>query len=121
MTFPLFIGIIAAALTMSGFVPQIARMYRTKSVADISVGTLVQFTLGVTLWAVYGFSVSDPILIGASSVSLLPLVVALGLYFHYQHIHRAPDIAREDLIPMDFYGPGTEIVALFHTGWGMIS
>ena len=95
MTSWFFIGIIAACLTMFGFIPQIARMYRTKSVADISIGTLFQFTLGVTLWAVYGFSVSDPILIGANIVSLLTLVVALGLYFHYKGIQRAPDSAGE--------------------------
>ena len=87
MTIWIFIGIIAACLTMFGFIPQIARMYRTKSVADISVVTLVQFTLGVSLWAVYGFSNSDPIIIGANIVSLSTLVVALVLYFHYQRIH----------------------------------
>jgi uncharacterized protein with PQ loop repeat len=70
-------------------------MYRTKSVADISSVTLFQFALGVTLWAVYGFSISDPILIGANIVSLLTLLVALGLYFHYKDIPRAPDIAGE--------------------------
>jgi MtN3 and saliva related transmembrane protein len=95
MTFWIFIGIIAAFLTMFGFIPQIVRMYRTKSVADISSLTLFQFTLGVTLWAVYGFSISDPILIGANIVSLLTLVVALGLYFHYKGIHRIPDSAGE--------------------------
>lgn len=93
MTYWFFIGIIAACLTMFGFVPQIARMYRTKSVADISVLTLVQFTLGVTLWAVYGYSVSDPILIGANIVSLSTLLVALVLYFHYQRMHLKPDNA----------------------------
>jgi MtN3 and saliva related transmembrane protein len=93
MTFWIFIGIIAACLTMFGFIPQIVRMYRTKSVADISSVTLFQFTLGVTLWAVYGFSISDPILIGANIVSLLTLVLALGLYFHYKGIQRAPEIA----------------------------
>lgn len=90
MTLWIFIGILAACLTMFGFVPQIIRMYRTKSVADISSITLFQFTLGVTLWAVYGFSINDLILIGANIVSLLTLVVALGLYFHYKGIHSLP-------------------------------
>jgi MtN3 and saliva related transmembrane protein len=93
MTSWFFIGIIAACLTMFGFIPQIARMYRTKSVTDISVFTLVQFTLGVTLWAVYGFSISDPILIGANIVSLTTLVVALVLYYQYQRMHREPGSA----------------------------
>jgi MtN3 and saliva related transmembrane protein len=83
MIFWLLIGITAAALTMFGFIPQIVRMYRTKSVADISVVTLLQFTLGVTLWTVYGFSIHDPIVVTANLVSLSTLIVALGLYFHY--------------------------------------
>jgi len=96
MTSWFFIGIIAACLTMFGFIPQIARMYRTKSVADISIVTLFQFTFGVALWAVYGFFVSDPILIGANIVSLLTLVVALGLYFHYKGIQSVPDTAVQE-------------------------
>jgi MtN3 and saliva related transmembrane protein len=96
MTFWFFIGILAACLTMFGFIPQVARMYRTKSVADIRVVTLVQFALGVSLWAVYGFSISDPILIGANIVSFLTLIVALGLYFRYKGIPAAPGIAREE-------------------------
>ncbi|NYT21226.1 MAG: hypothetical protein GKC07_05430, partial [Methanomicrobiales archaeon] len=51
----LLIGILAALLTMFGFVPQLMKMYRTKSVSDVSLGTLCQFTTGVSLWAVYGF------------------------------------------------------------------
>jgi MtN3 and saliva related transmembrane protein len=86
----------AAALTMFGFIPQIVRMYRTRSVADISVVTLLQFTLGVTLWTVYGFSIHDPIVIGANLVSLSTLIVALGLYFHYQRIHHNQEIALEE-------------------------
>jgi MtN3 and saliva related transmembrane protein len=96
MTFWLFIGIVAACLTMFGFIPQIVRMYRTKSVADISVVTLLQFTLGVTLWAVYGFFISDPIVIGANIVSLSTLVAALGLYFHYQRMYRAAGFFHEE-------------------------
>jgi MtN3 and saliva related transmembrane protein len=96
MTIWLFIGITAAVLTMFGFIPQIVRMYRTKSVADISVVTLLQFTVGVTLWAVYGFSIQDPIVIGANLVSLFTLIVALGLYFHYHRSHHHPEITLEE-------------------------
>lgn len=88
-----FVGGLAALLTMFGFVPQISRMYRTKSVADISVVTLLQFTFGVTLWALYGYSASDPILIVANIISLATLVVALGLYFHYRQIPRHDEIS----------------------------
>jgi len=45
MIFWFFVGIVAAVLTMFGFIPQIIRMYRTRSVKDISVLTLVQLLL----------------------------------------------------------------------------
>jgi MtN3 and saliva related transmembrane protein len=90
-----FVGIVAAALTMFGFIPQIIRMYRTRSVKDISVLTLVQFTLGVALWAVYGFFINDLIVVGANVVSLSTLIVALGLYYHYRGTPQRPDISAE--------------------------
>jgi MtN3 and saliva related transmembrane protein len=94
MTIWFFIGIIAAALTMVGFIPEIVRMYWAKSVADISLVTFLSFTLGVSLWAVYGVSVSDPDIIGVNRFSISTLVVALVLYFHNQRLHRTPGISR---------------------------
>ena len=95
MTFWFFFGIMAAALTMFGFIPQIIRMNRTRSVKDISVLTLVQFTLGVALWAAYGFFINDLIVVGANLVSLSTLIVALGLYFHYRGTLQRTDISSE--------------------------
>jgi MtN3 and saliva related transmembrane protein len=80
----ILIGVIGAVLTMFGFVPQIFKMYRTKSVSDVSVLTLFQFTVGVTLWAVYGFAIEDGVVLGANVISLLTLIVALFLYYHYR-------------------------------------
>jgi MtN3 and saliva related transmembrane protein len=77
------IGIIAAFLTMFGFVPQIVKMYRTKLVHDVSVLTLLQFTAGVSLWAIYGYAIRDMVIIGANLVSLATLLLALALYYHF--------------------------------------
>lgn len=80
----LLIGIMAALLTMFGFVPQLMKMYRTKSVSDVSLGTLCQFTTGVSLWAVYGFLIRDMIIIVANIISLATLLASLGIYLHYR-------------------------------------
>jgi MtN3 and saliva related transmembrane protein len=82
------IGVIAAFLTMFGFVPQIVKMYRTKLVHDVSVLTLYQFTAGVALWAVYGYAIRDLVVIGANLVSFITLVIALLLYYHYRALNR---------------------------------
>ncbi|MBP1927938.1 MtN3 and saliva related transmembrane protein [Methanolinea mesophila] len=78
------IGSVAALLTMFGFVPQILKMYRTKLVHDVSVLTLFQFSAGVFLWAIYGYAIQDPVVVGANIVSFATLVVALILYYHYR-------------------------------------
>ncbi len=90
----LLIGIVAAFLTMFGFVPQLLKMYRTRSVSDVSLLTLCQFTAGVALWAVYGFYVRDGIIVGANIISLITLLASLGIYLHYRK--RSPLAARAD-------------------------
>jgi MtN3 and saliva related transmembrane protein len=48
------IGYVAAALTTASFVPQAVLTLRTRNVAGISLGMYTAFTLGVTLWLLYG-------------------------------------------------------------------
>ncbi len=78
------LGFTAATLTMFGFIPQIIKIYKTKSVADISLVALLQFTLGIFLWILYGIHIRDVIVITANTVSISTLVVALVLYFKYK-------------------------------------
>lgn len=78
------IGSLAAILTMFGFVPQILKMYRTQSVADISLVMLLQFCLGMFLWLLYGLHLRDTILIVANIVSFASLVVAIGVFLKYR-------------------------------------
>jgi len=71
-------------LTMFGFVPQILKIYRTKSVEDVSLVMLLQFCLGMFLWLLYGWHIQDNILIVANSVSVLSLIATIGLFFKYR-------------------------------------
>lgn len=75
----------AAILTMFGFVPQILKIYRTESVADVSLLMLLQFSLGIFLWLLYGLHIQDDILIASNAVSFLTLVTAVGLYMKYKN------------------------------------
>lgn len=79
------LGSVAALLTMFGFVPQILKIYRTRSVADISIFMLVQFFIGVFLWLLYGLHIHDGIIIAANAVSLVTLIIAIGLYLKYKN------------------------------------
>lgn len=78
------IGIAAALLTTFGFVPQIIKMYRTKSARDISPVTLFQFSAGTIVWALYGWHLGDVIIIAANVISFLTLVVEIVFYYYYR-------------------------------------
>jgi MtN3 and saliva related transmembrane protein len=77
------VGAVAAALTSFGFVPQIVKIWRTKSVRDVSPITILQFIAGVSLWVVYGVHLRDAVIIIANLVSLAILIAALLLYFRF--------------------------------------
>jgi MtN3 and saliva related transmembrane protein len=65
------VGFIAAILTTVAFVPQIVRVWRTRSVQDISLSMYTLFTLGVVLWLVYGILIYSWPIIFANCVTLL--------------------------------------------------
>ena len=77
------IGLTAATLTMFAFIPQIIKILKTNSVRDVSVTTLLQLAIGVTLWILYGWHLKDAIIITANSITLVSLITLLILYFKY--------------------------------------
>jgi MtN3 and saliva related transmembrane protein len=76
-------GLAAAFLTMFGFLPQVIKIYRTKSVKDISLWAVLQFMLGVFLWMLYGVHLKNFVIIFANSVTFLILCAALALFLKY--------------------------------------
>jgi MtN3 and saliva related transmembrane protein len=77
------VGLLAAFLTMFGFLPQVIKIYRTKSVRDLSLPTILQFTVGILLWLAYGIHLKNFVIILANSVTFLILIVALVLFLKY--------------------------------------
>ena len=62
------IGMVAGTLSTVAFVPQVWRVWKTRSARDLSLPMFLIFTAGVALWFVYG------LLLGA-----LPIIVCNGL------------------------------------------
>lgn len=77
------IGLTAACLTSFAFIPQVLKMYTTKSAKDVSLVTLLQLSAGVSLWIVYGMYLKDYIIIFANAVTLLTLLSAVFLHHKY--------------------------------------
>jgi MtN3 and saliva related transmembrane protein len=66
----LVIGLAAGTLTTLAFVPQVTKVYRTRSTGDISLATFAALVLGTALWLAYGILLGEVPLIAANGVSL---------------------------------------------------
>lgn len=73
------IGFIAAILTTVAFVPQVYKVYQTKSVSGMSLTMYLIFFCGVLLWLVYGLIINSlPMIIGNTITVVLTSII---LYF----------------------------------------
>ena len=68
------IGVLAAIGTTASWIPQAVKTIRTRSAVDFSWAYLFLFGSGVTLWSIYGFLRSDPVILGANVITLLFLL-----------------------------------------------
>jgi len=70
---PMFeiIGLLAAFLTTSAFIPQVYKIYKEKKADGISLTMYVILFIGVLLWLIYG------ILIGSLSIIIANGITAL--------------------------------------------
>ena len=75
------IGFIAAILTTSSFLPQLIKVWKTKSSKGVS--TLMYFVMlsGVILWGVYGYLIGSKSVLIANIVAGLLQIVILILIF----------------------------------------
>ncbi|MGB9429587.1 MAG: SemiSWEET transporter [Gammaproteobacteria bacterium] len=83
MNIPRIIGLAAAALTTLSFVPQVWRSLRTRDTRGVSLGMYAVFTLGITLWLVYGLLIRDLPVTLANAVTLVLAVIVLVLKLRY--------------------------------------
>ena len=65
------IGGVAAVLTTIAFVPQVWRIWRTRSARDLSLPMYAIFTVGVALWFVYGLELGAWPIIACNGITLL--------------------------------------------------
>jgi MtN3 and saliva related transmembrane protein len=49
-----YIGYVAAFLTTISFVPQVIKIYRSRSAHDVSLYMFILFTIGICMWLAYG-------------------------------------------------------------------
>ena len=53
------IGFLAAFTSTISLIPQIIKMFQTRSVEDVSIGMIVNFLLTSVLWIMYGIMITS--------------------------------------------------------------
>jgi MtN3 and saliva related transmembrane protein len=77
------IGAVAGVLTTIAFVPQVWRIWKTRSARDLSLPMYAIFTCGVALWFYYGLLLGAWPIIACNGITLLlaGTVLAMKLKF----------------------------------------
>ncbi len=65
------VGFAAALLTTLAFLPQVIKVWRSRSTKDISLLAFGTFCLGIALWLAYGLLTSDGPLVAANGMTLV--------------------------------------------------
>ena len=77
------VGFAAGFLTTIAFVPQVLKIWRSKSAADVSLATFLAFTLGVGLWLLFGILQKEPPIIVWNGVTLVLAAAILAMKFRF--------------------------------------
>ncbi|HYA57411.1 MAG TPA: SemiSWEET transporter [Thermoplasmata archaeon] len=80
------IGSIAAICTTGAFVPQVVRVWRLKAADEISFATFVLFSVGVSVWLVYGLEIDSLPVVVANAVTLVLSLTILSLKVSYDKV-----------------------------------
>ena len=77
------IGLGAGGLTTIAFVPQVVKIWKSRSAKDVSLPTFIAFTVGVGLWLAYGILKQEPpiILWNAATLVLAGAILTMKLRF----------------------------------------
>ena len=77
------IGTLAGFLTTIAFVPQVLRVWRSRSARDLSLHTFATFTAGVALWLAYGILRDEAPIIVWNAVTLALAATILGMKLRF--------------------------------------
>lgn len=78
------IGLVAGVLTTFSSLPQVIKVWRTRSTSDISLIMLMMAVAGITLWLIYGIAIHSMVVTLANTVSLLLYATVLGFKLRYR-------------------------------------
>lgn len=83
------LGLLAGLLTTTAFVPQVLKIWRTRSAEDISLPMYLLFTAGIVLWLVYGWLAGALPVILANLVTLVLAIAVVLMKLRFDRERRA--------------------------------
>lgn len=73
-----YMGYFAGLLTVSAFLPQVIRTWRTRNTRDLSLGMFALLSTASSVWIVYGIITADwPVIL--TNVGMVAMNVALAV------------------------------------------
>jgi MtN3 and saliva related transmembrane protein len=78
------VGLVAALFTTASLLPQLIKVYKTKSTKDISTCMFALFGGGVLLWFIYGLLINDLPIIIANSLAFVQAMIILFFKAKYK-------------------------------------
>ncbi|NND86253.1 MAG: hypothetical protein HKM23_02760 [Nitrosopumilus sp.] len=73
------LGIAAGILILTGWVEQIYKGYKTKSLKDVSKFLMIFISAGAILWLIYGLIVSDIYIVGTNITAIILMIIVLAM------------------------------------------
>ena len=77
------LGVSAGILILTGWVEQIYKGYKTKSMKDISKFLMMFIAAGSILWLIYGIIVVDVFIIGTNIAAIVLMFIVLVMKTKY--------------------------------------
>jgi MtN3 and saliva related transmembrane protein len=78
------IGLVAAVLSTVALLPQVIRVWKTKSVKDISMGMFMIMTTSQVTWLVYGALMGETPIITSNFIVLMQTMALLSFKAKYR-------------------------------------
>ena len=73
------VGFAAGFLTTLAFIPQVMKIWKTRSAKDLSLPTFIAFSVGVGLWLAFGFMKHEAPMILWNGVTLVLAIAILAM------------------------------------------
>ncbi|MEM8847266.1 MAG: SemiSWEET transporter [Bacteroidota bacterium] len=78
------VGLVAATLTTSSFIPQVYKAFKNKSTKDVSLTMYTVLLVGTILWLIYGINIQSLAVILANSITALLVLIVLILKIKFK-------------------------------------